>query len=176
MLSHSTEDLCWCFLPVLCKFGHGNNGCLQTQIAVHNCWIMLSPLLFAFLFNWALKGHCLYTHIATSLYDIMLYPLVHTFINYHFFLFAFLFLFQSCAGPSSSKSNLILHFVGMGFSEEMVAKAIKENGMFSFDDLRCRLLYYLKKLHFEWIFFFFLICRGRKHGGGTRNLTYILSE
>lgn len=35
---------------------------------------------------------------------------------------------ESCAGPSSSKSNLILHFVGMGFSEEMVAKAIKENG------------------------------------------------
>ncbi|XP_058091830.1 DNA (cytosine-5)-methyltransferase DRM2-like [Magnolia sinica] len=31
-------------------------------------------------------------------------------------------------GPSSSKSKLVSHFLGMGFSEKMVNKAIKENG------------------------------------------------
>lgn len=35
---------------------------------------------------------------------------------------------EAHAGPSCSKSKLIPHFVGMGFSEEMVAKAIEENG------------------------------------------------
>lgn len=34
---------------------------------------------------------------------------------------------SSSAGSSSSK--MIDHFVGMGFSEEVVAKAIQENGM-----------------------------------------------
>ncbi|GMH24472.1 hypothetical protein Nepgr_026315 [Nepenthes gracilis] len=34
---------------------------------------------------------------------------------------------SSCAGPSSS-SNLFRHFVGMGFSNKLVRKAIEENG------------------------------------------------
>lgn len=32
----------------------------------------------------------------------------------------------------SSRSSLLLHFVGMGFSEDTVAKAIKDNGLFFF--------------------------------------------
>lgn len=44
--------------------------------------------------------------------------------------------------PSSSKSKEINHFVGMGFPEEMVVKAIKENGEENMDSILETLLTY----------------------------------
>lgn len=36
---------------------------------------------------------------------------------------------QGCSSAGSSNSRLINHFVGMGFTEESVLKAIQENGI-----------------------------------------------
>lgn len=53
--------------------------------------------------------------------------------------FFFIFKFVEAG---SSRSSLLLHFVGMGFSEDTVAKAIKDNGLFFF-------LFFYFLVHFD---------------------------
>lgn len=61
--------------------------------------------------------------------------------------FGSLFYFQASSSASSSNSKLIDHFVGMGFSEEMVVKAIKENGKVCFSLMWCITFFTLNALY-----------------------------
>ncbi|XP_057983898.1 DNA (cytosine-5)-methyltransferase DRM2 [Malania oleifera] len=49
---------------------------------------------------------------------------------------------EACSSSGPSNSNLIQHFVGMGFSEKMVVKAIEENGKGSTESILETLLTY----------------------------------
>lgn len=85
-------------------------------------------------------------------------------------MFSYIFknLIQVSSSTGSSHSKLIDHFVGMGFPEKMVRKAIEENGNWTVSSWR--LFFSLKAAYIS------AICRRRKYRINPRNFAYILRE